>query len=194
MKREVMFILSLCTSVCRAFHKDMHFVFNCPAVTKPAGFVTKPADLATCAGALLGPLGDDATADLQALATQLAQEAPQSLAARTTKEYAATWRQFHCCAAISTYFRMAGKATPTDHTACGIVRTLAEKRLHGKPLQRNALEPEDITALARLVEGPENACWHKVATAEGHRQQMKMWDRSSDQSNGCSVVDTSRAH
>ncbi|EFJ39531.1 hypothetical protein VOLCADRAFT_100854 [Volvox carteri f. nagariensis] len=30
-----------------------------------------------------------------------------------------------------------------------------EKRLHGRPLQRDALEPEDIAALARLVEGPE---------------------------------------
>ncbi|EFJ52959.1 hypothetical protein VOLCADRAFT_86483 [Volvox carteri f. nagariensis] len=59
-------------------------------------------------------------------------------------------------AAISTYFRMAGKATPTDYTACGIVWTLAEKRLHGKPLQHDALEPEDIAVLARLV-GPSKS-------------------------------------
>ncbi|EFJ39619.1 hypothetical protein VOLCADRAFT_100749 [Volvox carteri f. nagariensis] len=154
--------------------------------------------LAARAGALLAPLGDCVTADLQALAVQLAQEAPESLAARTTKDYATVWRQFRswweahnfpwdiystpgelvalyllallntsradgvgpgrvrlASAAISTYFRMAGKATPTEHAACGIVCTLAEKRLHGRPLQRDALEPEDIAALARLVEGPE---------------------------------------
>ncbi|EFJ41072.1 hypothetical protein VOLCADRAFT_98963 [Volvox carteri f. nagariensis] len=113
---------------------------------------------------------------------------------RTTKEYAATWRQFFSWweahnfpgdiystpgelvalyvlallnkskangvgpgrvrlpnVAISTYFRMAGKAAPTEHTACSIVRTLAEKRLHSRPLQCDALEPEDIAALARLV-------------------------------------------
>ncbi|EFJ50000.1 hypothetical protein VOLCADRAFT_89367 [Volvox carteri f. nagariensis] len=165
---------------------------------QPARSADDEKDLAARAGALLEPLGDCVTADLQALAAQLAQEAPESLAARTTKDYATVWRQFRswweahnfpwdiystpgelvalyllallntsradgvgpgrvrlASAAISTYFRMAGKATPTEHAACGIVRTLAEKRLHGRPLQRDALEPEDIAALARLVEGPE---------------------------------------
>jgi len=37
LKREVMFVLSPCTSVRRAFHKGMHFALNRPAVTKPAG-------------------------------------------------------------------------------------------------------------------------------------------------------------
>ncbi|EFJ41670.1 hypothetical protein VOLCADRAFT_98394 [Volvox carteri f. nagariensis] len=52
------------------------------------GEVFNPVDatpnLAARAGALLGPLGDDATANLQALHTQLAQEAPESLGCHCT--------------------------------------------------------------------------------------------------------------
>ena len=60
---------------------------------------------------------------------------------------------------------MACKASPTDHPACGIVRTLADKRLHSRPLQRDALEPEDIAALARLVDSQEDYLMMVAAVA-----------------------------
>ncbi|EFJ40565.1 hypothetical protein VOLCADRAFT_108094 [Volvox carteri f. nagariensis] len=43
----------------------------------------------------------------------------------------------------------------SEQTACTIICTFAEKWLHGRPLQCDALEPDDIVALASLVEGPE---------------------------------------
>ncbi|EFJ48371.1 hypothetical protein VOLCADRAFT_90980 [Volvox carteri f. nagariensis] len=218
-------------------------VTQAPANTAPILHRKQPVrsaddvkDLAACAGALLGPLGDDATADLQALATQLAQEAPESLVARTTKEYAATWRQYRCwweahnfpgdiystpgelvalyllsllntsqadgvgpgrvrlaSVAISTYFRMAGKATPTDHTACGIVRTLAEKRLHERLLaqggycRRPSTADVDVGPLLRPVQwmqrggylsGPLTGTWeapvHSLSYAAFRTRLLRM--------------------
>ncbi|EFJ39760.1 hypothetical protein VOLCADRAFT_100577 [Volvox carteri f. nagariensis] len=58
-------------------------------------------------------------------------------------------------AAISSYFRLVGRAPPTEHPACSIIRDLAEKQLQGRKLEHDALEPADITVLARLVGGLE---------------------------------------
>ncbi|EFJ48373.1 hypothetical protein VOLCADRAFT_104764 [Volvox carteri f. nagariensis] len=150
------------------------------------------------AEALLVALGAEADAELSTLATQFAQVAGQTLAPRTSNDYARFWEPFRewwvarrlpgsiydtpgevvalyllsllnsskedkvgpgrvrtASAAISSYFRLAGRAPPTEHPACSIVRDLAEKQLQGRKLERDALEPADVTALARLVSGPE---------------------------------------
>ncbi|EFJ42576.1 hypothetical protein VOLCADRAFT_97387 [Volvox carteri f. nagariensis] len=150
------------------------------------------------AEALLVALGAEADAELSTLATQFAQVAGQTLAPRTSNDYARSWEPFRewwvarrlpgsiydtpgeavalyllsllnsskedkvgpgrvrtASAAISSYFRLAGRAPPTEHPACSIVRDLAKKQLQGRKLERDALEPADVTALARLVGGPE---------------------------------------
>ncbi|EFJ46156.1 hypothetical protein VOLCADRAFT_105719 [Volvox carteri f. nagariensis] len=154
-------------------------------------------DLDARAEALLVALGAEADAELS-LATQFAQVAGQTLAPRTSNDYARSWEPFRewwvarrlpgsiydtpgelvalyllsllnsskedkvgpgrvrtASAAISSYFRLAGRAPPTEHPACSIVRDLAEKQLQGRKLERDALEPADVTVLARLVGGPE---------------------------------------
>ncbi|EFJ39933.1 hypothetical protein VOLCADRAFT_100358 [Volvox carteri f. nagariensis] len=58
-------------------------------------------------------------------------------------------------AAISSYFRLASRVSPTEHPACSIVRDLAEKQLQGRKLEHDTLEPVDVTALTRLIGGPE---------------------------------------
>ncbi|EFJ51734.1 hypothetical protein VOLCADRAFT_87503 [Volvox carteri f. nagariensis] len=180
---------------------------NHASATANAAFVDKAvADLVVSgtahldarAEALLGALGTEADAELSTLATQFAQVAGQTLAPRTSNDYARSWEPFRewwmarrlpgsiydtpgeavalnllsllnsskedkvgpgrvrtASAAISSYFRLASRAPPTEHPACSIVRDLAEKQLQGRKLEHDALEPADVTVLARLVSGPE---------------------------------------
>jgi hypothetical protein len=130
-------------------------------------------DLNARAEALLAALGAGVDPELSALASQYANEADHTLDPRTSADYTRAWDHFRgwwaarqmagsvydtpgeaialyllSSAAISSYFRLAGRSSPTEHPACDIVRDLAEKQLQGRRLERDALEPTDVAALA----------------------------------------------
>ncbi|GIL70415.1 hypothetical protein Vretimale_3551 [Volvox reticuliferus] len=57
-------------------------------------------------------------------------------------------------AAIACHFFLAGRASPTDHAACTLVRDLSKRTLRGQKLHRESMQPEHVRSLAEHFAGP----------------------------------------
>ncbi|EFJ44424.1 hypothetical protein VOLCADRAFT_95324 [Volvox carteri f. nagariensis] len=132
----------------------------------PLRWVSSPPPPALRPQSRLGNRQHRVDTELSTLATQFAQVAGQTLAPRTSNDYARSWEPFREWWVAR---RLPGSIYDTPGEAVALyllsllnlskedklVRDLAEKQLQGRKLERDALEPADVTVLARLVGGPE---------------------------------------
>eukprot|EP00198_Chlamydomonas_reinhardtii_P013747 XP_001703084.1 predicted protein [Chlamydomonas reinhardtii] len=116
-------------------------------------------ELGLRARALL-PGSHAADTECQALAAQLAEEAPLSRRPATHSQYGGPWRSFLACRvdvagkAIAFHYSLAGLPNPAAAESCANVRATAARRLQVQRLHREAMSAADLAAVLCAHAGP----------------------------------------